>query len=107
MQKIALLFLLALFSLSTANADGIEIKGIINAVDNNAKTITVNNTLLQVMPQTKIELDGCGIFGTDKVGKFVDLSVGSFVEIDAFPNQNGAPLIASDIELKCVSNRAY
>lgn len=96
-------------------ADGFEVKGIINSIDQNAKTIVVNNIGIQIMPQTHIKLDDCGIFGTDIDGKFSDLSVGSFVEVEAWPNSavgNGVQntsvsYIASEVEQKCVSNRAY
>lgn len=104
------------------NASDIEFKGIITSVDNAKKTISVNNTLIQILPQTKVKLDDCGIFGTDLIGKFSDLKVNSFVEVDAFPNnaamvgsyatqdagKSGAPLyIAEEVELKCVKNSAY
>lgn len=98
-------------------ADGYEIKGIIGNIDNNAKTISVNGMLIQVMPQTRIELDDCGIFGMDMNGKFTDLAVGSFVEVEAWPNQvvqnqidtgnTTANYIASEITLECVSTKAY
>lgn len=117
MKKIlASLFFIGL--ISGLQADGFEIKGIIGGIDNNAKTILVNNTNIQVMPQTHIKLDDCGIFGMDVNGKFSDLAIGSFVEIEAWPNSavNGvvpnttnaaAVYIASEIEQKCVNNRAY
>lgn len=112
-KVLAILFAIGL--ISGLQADGFEIKGIINNIDNNAKTISVNNITIQVMPQTHIKLDDCGIFGMDVDGKFSDLAVGSFVEVEAWPNSavNGvAPnattsYIASEIEQKCVSNRAY
>lgn len=114
-MKKALVLLLTIGFTCGLYADGFEIKGIINNIDQNAKTIVVNNITVQVMPQTHIKLDDCGIFGMDLNGKFVDLAVGSFVEIEAWPNSavNGAPqnasvsYIASEIEQKCVSNRAY
>lgn len=95
-------------------ADGFEVKGIINHIDDNAKTISVNNVVFKIMPKTHIKLDDCGIFGTDLDGKFSDLEVGSFVEVEAWPisavggvSQNDATYIASEVEQKCVSNRAY
>lgn len=68
------------------------------------------------MPQTVIELDDCGMFGQDIYGKFVDLKVNSFVDVDLVlnnyqfdPNQPPANLsyIAEKIELKCNRNSAY
>ena len=114
MKKI-LATLFAIGLVSGLQADGFEIKGIIGNIDNGAKTISVNNVVIQVMPQTHIKLDDCGIFGMDVNGKFTDLAVGSFVEVEAWPNSalNGANAnvpsgyIASEIEQKCVNNRAY
>ncbi|RDU57859.1 DUF5666 domain-containing protein [Helicobacter sp. MIT 99-5507] len=111
MNKIlAMLFTIGF--ISGLQADGFEIKGIIGNIDNSAKIISVNNINVQVMPQTHIKLDDCGIFGMDIDGKFSDLAVGSFVEVEAWPNSavnsgTGASYIASEIEQKCVSNRAY
>ncbi|RAX54623.1 hypothetical protein CCY99_02345 [Helicobacter sp. 16-1353] len=118
MKKISFIAVIASLFLSSLSADGFEIKGIINSIDNNTKTITVNNIVVQVLPQTHIKLDDCGIFGMDMNGKFVDLAMGSFVEIEAWPNQAvqnqvnattnpAVGYVASEIELKCVSNRAY
>lgn len=103
-------------------ADGMDLNGILTDVNDANKTVTINGYLVQVLPQTEIKLDECGIFGMDLSGKFVDLKVGSFVEAEVFPNvasvagqyatQNagsaGAPLyIAEEIEVKCTRNRAY
>lgn len=120
MRKVLLSAIVALAALtSTLSADGYEINGVIGGIDNNAKTITVNGIIIQVLPQTRIELDDCGIFGMDLNGKFVDLAIGSFVEVEAWPNQvvqnqtnvsvpnTQASYIASEITLECVSTRAY
>lgn len=118
MKKLCFATMIAsMFIIGGLNADGFDIKGIINNIDNDAKTITVNNIIIKVMPQTHIKLDDCGIFGMDMNGKFVDLTMGSFVEVEAWPNQavqnqantssNAASYIASEIELKCVKNKAY
>lgn len=101
--------------MTNLNADEMEVKGVITTIDNNAKTILVNNFLIQVMPQTQIKLDDCGIFGTDKIGKFVDLTIGSLVEVEVFPKYaiqdqtiaSNSNYIASEIELKCTKNKAY
>lgn len=121
MKKIAILVAILLSS-GVAFADGIELKGLITGIDNDKKTISINGTLIQVLPQTEITLDDCGIFGTDVRGKFVDLKLNSFVEAEVFANmlnvageyatadagKSGAPAyIAEEIELKCVSNSAY
>lgn len=112
-MKKVLMSIFAAGLISGLSADGFEIEGIISNIDQNAKTILVNDFVVQVMPQTQIKLDDCGIFGTDKSGKFVDLAVGSFVEIEAWPSSSvdgantKASYIASEIEQKCVSNKAY
>ncbi|MGX2983818.1 DUF5666 domain-containing protein [Helicobacter sp. 23-1045] len=119
MKKLALG---ALLCASGLFAGGMDLDGLITGIDNQNKTITINGVLVQVLPQTKIKLDDCGIFGTDLAGKFVDLKQGAFVEAEVFPNmasvagqyatQNagsaGAPVyIAEEIELKCTNNPAY
>ena len=119
MKKLALG---ALLCASGLFAGGMDLDGLITGIDNQNKTIMINGVLVQVLPQTKIKLDDCGIFGTDLAGKFVDLKQGAFVEAEVFPNmasvagqyatQNagtaGAPVyIAEEIELKCTRNRAY
>ncbi len=101
---------------------GADLNGLITAIDNQNKTITINGFVVQVLPQTRIKLDNCGIFGTDISGKFTDLEQGSFVKADVFPNMTsvagqyatanagntGAPIyIAEKIKLKCAKNRAY
>lgn len=110
------------FGFSVIFAGGIDLDGVITDINDANKTITINGFLVQILPQTKIELDECGIFGMDLAGKFVDLKVGAFVEAEVFPNmtsvagqyatQNagsvGAPIyIAEEIEVKCTRNRAY
>lgn len=116
--------LIALFVLFTiVFADDMEIKGLITNIDDTNKTIAINGTTIKILPQTKIKLDDCGIFGTDLAGKFIDLKLNSFVEAEVFPNmsniaggqyathdagQVGAPIyIAEEVELKCTRNSAY
>ncbi len=112
MRKIILMLFFGCFGLLFA--DGMEMQGLIANIDNDNKTITINNTPIQILPQTKIKLDDCGIFGTDIYGKFVDLTLNSFAEVELFPNtafaagQTAAPAyIAKEVEIKCSSNRAY
>ena len=103
-------------------AGGMDLNGMITAIDNQNKTITINGFVVQILPQTKIKLDDCGIFGTDLAGKFVDLEQNSFVKVKVFANMPsvagqyatanadnaGAPAyIARKVEQKCVRNRAY
>ena len=94
-------------------AGGMDLNGLITAIDNQNKTITINGFIVQILPQTKIKLDDCGIFGTDLAGKFVDLEQNSFVKVKVFSNMpsadnTGAPTyIAKKVEQKCTRNRAY
>lgn len=83
---------------------GSDIKGIIQAIDDNQKTITVNGSIIKVMPYTKIEQDACSM-GWDTLKKFADLKTGDLVDVDLIYNDN--KLIAEDIEIKCKKNRAY
>lgn len=87
-----------------ASAFASDITGIIQTIDNAKKTITINGNAIAVMPYTKIEQDACGI-GWDTPKKFADLKKGDLVEVDLMYSQNG--LIAEDIEIKCMNNRAY
>lgn len=122
MKKMALCLALGGLLASELMAGGMDLNGIITGVDDTNKTITINGFVVQILPQTKVKLDDCGIFGTDLNGKFVDLKQGSFVEAEVFPNMSsvagqyatqnagtaGAPTyIAEEVELKCTRNRAY
>ena len=119
MKKIILCVLVGISGLF---AGGMDLEGLITGIDDKNKTIAINGVVVQVLPQTRIKLDDCGIFGTDLAGKFVDLKQGAFVEAEVFPNMSsvagqyatpnagaaGAPMyIAEEIELKCTRNRAY
>lgn len=81
-----------------------DIKGTIQSIDTNKKTITVNGTVISVMPYTKIEQDSCGM-GWDSAKKFNDLKQGDLVDVDIIYNNNMP--VAEDIEIKCMQNRAY
>lgn len=81
-----------------------DITGTIQKIDDGQKSITVNNNVIKVMPYTKIEQDACGI-GWDSAKKFADLKVGDLIEVDLMHGEKG--LVAEDIEIKCMKNRAY
>ncbi|WP_027326884.1 DUF5666 domain-containing protein [Helicobacter pametensis] len=97
MKKLALFLLLG----SLVIADQ---KGVIESIDHQNKTITVNGSLIKVLPNTKIEEDSCWL-AWDISKKFADLRVGDIVELDLF--YSGDMLTASKIEIQCVRNRAY
>lgn len=98
---------------------GMDIQGIITSVDSPKKIIVVNNNVqIKVLPQTVIKLDDCGMFGNDVYGRFTDLKVNSFVDVDVFvtgdqmnmmqSNQmNNFVYVAEEIELQCNKYRAY
>lgn len=108
------IILFGLFGLLFADMD---VKGLITAIDNDKKTIVVNDSILiKILPQTKIKLDDCGLFGNDIYGKFTDLKVNSLVDVDVFVGSNqmdvmqtgkGIVYIAEEVELKCNRNSAY
>lgn len=81
-----------------------DFEGVIESIDDSNKTITVNGTIVKVLPQTRIEEDSCWLpWDVSKV--FSDLKVGDIVEIDMM-HLNNLPT-ASKIEIQCVRNRAY
>ena len=82
-----------------------DITGVIQTINNAKKTITINGSVIAVMPYTKIEQEACGM-GWDSAKKFADLKKGDLVEVD-LANHSGNNLIAEDIEIKCMKNRAY
>lgn|GEM_PF-2548673 len=97
--------------------DSFKLEGIIASVDNVKKTITVDSIygdtiVVQILPNTEIELDDCGMFGMSKYGTFKNLLPGTFVEIKLyFPALNNggerANPIAYEIEIECYKKRAY
>lgn len=97
MKKI-LLFLLAIGSLF-ADQDGV-----IEAIDEQNKTITVNGNTIKVLPNTQIEEDSCWL-AWDVSKRFSDLKVGDIVELDVIYSQNMPT--ATKIEIQCVRNKAY
>ena len=90
--------------LSTGALMASDFKGMIDSIDNANKTIQVNGNTIKVMPYTKIKQESCGI-GWDSAKKFADLKVGDLVEVDLMHGDKG--LVAEDIEIKCMNNRAY
>lgn len=70
--------------------DDFDIKGVITAVDDGQKTITLSgatgaNLTIKILPYTELKGDDCGAFGRDVYGTFKDLTVGKFVKIEAVP----------------------
>lgn len=95
---------------------GFKLEGVIKSIDNANKTITVDSIygdsiVVQVLPNTEIELDHCGIFGIGKYGTFKNLTEGSFVEVKLHfqnPNNGDNPKpIAREIEIECHRKPAY
>lgn len=94
-------FLAFLFCIGIAFADQ---EGVIEAIDNTNKTITVNGTTIKVLPNTKIEEDSCWL-PWDVSKKFIDLRVGDIVELDLI-YLNEMPTVIK-IEIQCIRNKAY
>lgn len=93
MKKIVLGFFIAL---GIGFADNL---GVIDFIDEKNKTITIQQTIIKVMPYTKIEQETCGN-GWDTPKKFSDLKVGQVVEVD-FMGAEKNILIAKEIEIRC------
>lgn len=79
-------------------------EGVIEAINMEDKTITVNGTIIKVLPNTKIEEDSCWL-PWDVSKKLVDLKIGDIIELDLI-YLNGMPT-ATKIEIECVRNKAY
>lgn len=95
---------IAILGLSSAVFADNDYEGVIESIDNANKTITVNNQVIKVLPNTKIEEESCYL-AWDVSRKFAELKVGDIVEMEVFPSNN--VLTASKIEIQCVKNRAY
>lgn len=81
-----------------------DYEGIIEQIDHECKMITVNGTLIKVLPNTQIKEDSCWL-PWDVSKKFIDLKIGDIVEIDLTQINNQAT--ALKIEIQCIRNRAY
>lgn len=95
--------ILLLIAFSISLLIGADIVGFIEKIDNTNKTITVNKTVIQVYPYTKIEKDAC--WGFDRRLKFQDLKISDLVEVDILYYQD-IPM-AEEIEVKCNNSIAY
>lgn len=95
---------IAVLGLSNAVFADNDYEGVIESIDSANKTITVNNQVIKVLPNTKIEEESCYL-AWDVSRKFAELKVGDIVEMEVFPSNN--VLTASKIEIQCVKNRAY
>lgn len=102
-MKKKLAALLIIFA-STAYADGIY--GTIVDINDPAKTILLETTSgerlnMKILPNTKIDMDDCGLFGMDKHGTFKDLKIGTFLEAEIFHGYaNNANSQAKDVSVK-------
>lgn len=110
MRKLFLIGLGLFVATTLAYADhDIETAGIITDVDNTQKSFTMKTPYdvqmkIQVLPNTEVELDDCGLFGLyDGFGSFKDIKPGIFVEVELF---NSAAIstgkgIAKEIKISC------
>ncbi|EPT3079299.1 hypothetical protein ACVQDO_001576 [Campylobacter jejuni] len=115
-MKKSILFASALLASSILFADSLKLEGTIAQIYDNNKTLLIDSIYggqmaIKVLPNTEIEMDDCGIFGTDKDGTFKDLKVGNFLEskisygTPATPNTQAIP-VARKIEIQCYK-KAY
>ncbi|MDX2323499.1 hypothetical protein OXW40_04525 [Campylobacter hepaticus] len=101
----------ALLTASMLFGQSVKIQGTIAQIYDNNKTLLIDSiyggqVAIKVLPNTKIEMDDCGIFGTDKDGAFKDLKIGDFLESKiAYENSKNLPL-AKKIEIQCYK-KAY
>ncbi|HDZ5065653.1 TPA: hypothetical protein RTH03_001276 [Campylobacter jejuni] len=115
-MKKSILLASALLTSSILLADSLKIEGTIAQIYDNNKTLLIDSIYgeqiaIKVLPNTEIEMDDCGIFGTDKEGTFKDLRVGNFLESKIFygtPATSNAQAIpvARKIEIQCYK-KAY
>ena len=88
MRKILIGFISLCLGMSVFG-DSFKLEGIIASIDNEKKTIIIDSVygdsvVVQVLPNTEIELDNCGVFGISKYGTFKNLSLGAFVEVKLY-----------------------
>lgn len=90
-----------------------KLEGVIVNANNESKIIEVDSIYgerlsVKVMPNTEIDMDNCGPFGSDKYGTFKDLTKDIFVEIKIYHLLDNRDLpIAKEIEIDCKKPRAY
>lgn len=90
----------------------IETAGLVTDVNNAQKTITITTVYdapmrIQILPNTEIDLDDCGLFGLyDGFGSFRDLKVGIFVEVELFSSSSltSGKGIARKVDISCKGN---
>ncbi|AJC85398.1 hypothetical protein IMC75_02795 [Campylobacter peloridis] len=80
-----------------------KVQGILKNINPNTISIQTNfdnNLIITILPQTQIEIYGCGVFGSNKKQANVqDLKKGSFIKVDG--NKNGSIIIAQKIIVEC------
>lgn len=91
-------------AMCVSGLSAMDLKGMIEGIDDSSKTIQVNGNTIKVMPYTKIKQESCGI-GWDSAKKFVDLKKGDFIKVDL--SKNSQKMVAEKIKIKCVKNPAY
>ncbi|TXE83773.1 hypothetical protein FPD46_01570 [Campylobacter peloridis] len=80
-----------------------KVQGILKNINPNTISIQTNfdnNLIITILPQTQIEIYGCGVFGSNKKQANVqDLKKGSIIKVDG--NKNGSIIIAQKIIVEC------
>ncbi|MCX2683460.1 hypothetical protein OQH60_06110 [Campylobacter sp. MIT 21-1685] len=115
MKRFCIFFLVLFFGSSCLFADGIKVHGVIAEVYENNRTLVLDSAYggvmaIRVVPHTEIDMDNCGFFGMDKHGRWKDLKIGEFVEVELYytsyqPNAMSVP-VAKEIQIEC-HRRAY
>ncbi|WP_245892632.1 hypothetical protein [Helicobacter valdiviensis] len=110
------IFVLTFLVLSNlAIAKHFKLEGVIVGSNNEEKTIEVDSLYgerlsIKILPNTEIDMDNCGPFGSDKYGTFKDLKKDTYVEIKVYYPQGmqGDVLpVAKEIEIECHKPKAY
>ncbi|MBM0636464.1 hypothetical protein LNU06_00195 [Campylobacter sp. VicNov18] len=104
----------AVLASSMLFAHSVKIQGTIAQIYDNNKTLLIDSIYggqmaIKVLPNTEIEMDDCGIFGTDKEGSFKDLKEGNFLESKISYGNSSTPNsipVARKIEVQCYK-KAY
>lgn len=103
----AVLLRVAAIALLASSMYANSLHGVINAINPANHTIVVSGQMIQVLPNTKIELDDAGAFGGDRRGRFSDLRVNDMAKVKLMYNGNAKVPAAKKIEVQRGRGLAY
>ncbi|MBF7042333.1 hypothetical protein IY971_02770 [Campylobacter volucris] len=85
-----------------------KVQGILKNTTQNTLSLQTNfdnNLIITILPQTTINIYGCGVFGNNKKqGNIQDLKKGSIVKVNG--QKNGSIILAKEVLVEC-ETRAY